>query len=61
MAPRPAEMGRGPPPPHGEAMYAPHEEARPGVVEYNPERGPPRPIPYEEQHRLAAEREREYR
>lgn len=59
MAPRPPDMGRGPPPPHGDPMYPPREEGRPVVGDYNPERGPPRPMPYEDQHRLAAERERE--
>ncbi|GAP92832.2 putative histone deacetylation protein Rxt3 [Rosellinia necatrix] len=61
MAPRSADMGRGPPPPHGEPVYPPREEGRPAVSDYNPERGPPRPMPYEDRHRLAAERERDYR
>ncbi|KAI0394605.1 Rxt3-domain-containing protein [Xylariaceae sp. FL0594] len=58
MAPRSADMGRGPPPPHGgDLMYTRREEGPP-PVEYNVERGQPRPVAYDEQqHRAAVERD----
>ncbi|KAI1815071.1 Rxt3-domain-containing protein [Poronia punctata] len=57
MAPRSVDMGRGPPPGHGgDPTYVRREEGHP-PAEFNHERGPPRPISYEEQQRLAADRD----
>ncbi|KAI1343625.1 Rxt3-domain-containing protein [Xylariaceae sp. FL0016] len=64
MAPRSADMGRGPsgdmargPPPPGDPMYGRREDGRSGPVEYFPDRAPPRGMPFEEQRRLLTERE----